>query len=291
MQVVLHAGAHFTDDNRLIDCLLRNGESLAAEGTYAPEARAFRRVLRGTVHNALSHGLTDDGIAAVHESLALDETVTRLILSNASFFGTPKMAVGQGLFYPGAEDRLAVFHDIFSDGNLELFLGLRNPATYLPALFATVPNRDMDAFLSGFDPEDFRWSETIARFRSCFPDMPITLWCNEDSPLIWGQILREMASLAPNAVIEGEFGLLKEIMTDKGWARFDRFIDRRPNLSEAQKRRVVQAFLEAFVKVDEIEEELDLPGWDEARIDALTESYDEDIEAIARLPNVTLLTP
>ncbi|MEM6578043.1 MAG: hypothetical protein AAF678_06090 [Pseudomonadota bacterium] len=291
MQVVIHAGAHFTDDNRLIDCLLRDSDMLAAEGAYVPEPRLYRRTLRGIIHDALSHGLTEQGILSVHTSLARDNAANRLILSNSSFFGTPKMAVGRGFFYPGAESRLAIFQDIFSDSHVELFLGLRNPATFLPALFNSVPTRDMSAFLSDFEPEDFQWSETIIRLRDRFPDLSIVTWCNEDSPLIWGQLLREMAGLAPNAPIAGEFDLLKYIMTEKGWTRFDRFISKRPNLSEAQKRKVIQAFLETFVKVDEIEEELDLPGWDEARIEAITEAYDDDVEAIARLSGVTLITP
>lgn len=289
--MVLHAGAHFTDDNRLIECLISNSETLDAAGTYAPPPRLYRRTMRGIIHDALSHELTADGIDAVHASLAMESRVERLILSNTSFFGTPKMSVGRGVFYPGAETRLAILKEIFRDSGVELFLGLRNPATLLPALFATVPTQDMESFLGDFEPEDFRWSDTITQLRDRFPDMPITLWCNEDSPLIWGQILRELAGLDPNAEILGEFDLLKEIMTEKGWTRFDSFISKRPNLSEAQKRRVVQAFLETFVKIDEIEEELDLPDWDDARVEDLTDAYDEDIELMSRLPGVTLLAP
>ncbi|MEM6650947.1 MAG: hypothetical protein AAF582_00005, partial [Pseudomonadota bacterium] len=155
MQVVLHAGAHFTDDDRLIECMLRNRDTLAAAGTYIPEPRTYRRVLRATIHNALYHGLTGQGIDAVHECLSIDGSMTRLLLSNNSFFGTPKMAVGRGLFYPSAEERLAVFQDVFEECSVELFLGLRNPATLLPTLFASVPARDMDTFLSEFEPEEF----------------------------------------------------------------------------------------------------------------------------------------
>lgn len=291
MEVVIHAGAHFTDDDRLIGCLLRNTDMLTATGTYAPDPRLFRRALRGTMHDALDHGVTGQGKETVHRSLAMDETTNRLILSNHSLFGTPKMAVGRGRFYPGSEERLAVLHDIFSGDTLELFLGLRNPATFLPALFETVPTQDMDTFLGEFEPEEFAWSETLEALTERFPDMPITVWCNEDSPLIWGEILREMAGLTPNAEIDGEFDLLKNIMTEPGMTRFEKFIGKRPNLSEAQKRRVAQAFLEKFAKLDEIEEELDLPGWDEARIEDLTDAYDNDLEVISRLPGVTLLSP
>lgn len=291
MRVVLHAGAHFTDDNRLIVCLGRNGALLATAGTHAPNQNRYRRALRDAIHDGLSDRLTDEGIKAVHASVAADGPVDRLVLSNASFFGTPKMAVGRGLLYPGADDRIAIVKEIFPDSDVELFLGLRNPATLLPALFSRAHVRDMERFLGGFEPEGFRWSETIALLCRRFPDLRMTVWCNEDSPLIWGRILRDMAGVDPNQDIIGEFDLLKEIMTDAGWARFERFIAKKPDLSEAQKRRVMLVFLEKFVKLDEIEEELDLPGWDEARIEALTAAYDADIDTLARLPGVTLLMP
>lgn len=291
MQVVLHAGAHFTDDDRLIGCLLRNAETLKDVGVYAPDPRTFRRALRSTLHDALYQGLRQDGIDTVHDSLAIDPSVTRLILSNHSFFGTPKMAVGRGLFYPAAEARLDVLRDIFAESSVELFLGLRNPATWLPALFANAPARDFSTFLSEFEPEEFRWSETIIHLRHRFPDMPITLWCNEDSPVLWGQILREMSGLGANLTLEGEFDLLKEIITDEGRTRFDSFISKRNQLNDAQKQRVVQAFLETFVKVEEIEVELDLPGWDTARVETLTAAYDADVDALSQMPDITVLTP
>ena len=291
MRVVLHAGAHFTDENRLIECLFRNTETLAAAGVYVPKQRRYNRTLREAVHEALSSGLTHQGIEAVHASVATDRPVDRLILSNTSFFGTPKMAVGRGLLYPNSVGRLSVFKDIFADSDVEIFLGLRNPATLLPALFGWASVQDMATFLGGFEPEEFRWSEMIARICKGLPNLRLTLWCNEDSPLIWGQILRHMAGLAPDQAMIGEFDLLKEIMIDTGWARFEQFMAKRPGLSETQKRQVVFAFLEKFVNVDKLEEELDLPGWDEAKIEALTDIYDEDVEALARLPGVTLLTP
>ena len=40
----------------------------------------------------------------------------------------------------------------------------------------------------------------------------------------------------------------------------------------------------------EIEEELDIPGWNEAMVDTLTETYDDDMWEIERVPGVTVIT-
>jgi len=146
-------------------------------------------------------------------------------------------------------------------------------------------------FLNGVDPRAFRWSETIARFRQTCPEMPITLWCNEDSPLIWAQVVREMSGMDPNAEFRGEFTLLKEIMTPAGMKRFESYLESHPGMTEIQKRRVITAFLEKFVKEDEIEEELDLPGWTEDFVDELSDIYDEDVFEIQRIPGVNCITP
>ena len=53
----------------------------------------------------------------------------------------------------------------------------------------------------------------------------------------------------------------------------------------------MSAFLDKYAIDDAIEEELDLPGWDEAYVDMLTELYEEDIFVISRIPGVTVIAP
>ncbi|HAW47557.1 MAG TPA: hypothetical protein DCX34_10005, partial [Roseovarius sp.] len=68
----------------------------------------------------------------------------------------------------------------------------------------------------------------------------------EDTPLIWAQVLRAMAGTDESVPLAGEFALLPEIMTKAGHQRFTTYIDSRPGLTDAQKRRVVTAFLDKF---------------------------------------------
>ena len=291
MQVVIHAGAHLTDEDRLVGVLLKNRDMLSAIGTDVPDPQNYRKLLRDILNEVKTSGITPETRDIVLEAIQHDAGNDRLVLSNHAFFGTPKMAVGQGMFYPAAEMRIEAFRQIFPNDQLELFLALRDPATYLPALFAKTPHDTMADFLNGVDPMHFRWSETIARFRRAFPDMPITVWCNEDSPLIWAQVVREMAGLDPHAEFTGEFALLEEIMTSAGMKRFETYLASHPGMTEIQKRRVISAFLDKFVKEDEIEEELDLPGWTEELVDSLTDNYDDDVFEIERIQGVNFITP
>jgi hypothetical protein len=109
--------------------------------------------------------------------------------------------------------------------------------------------------------------------------------------MIWGEVLREMGGMVPNAELKGEFTLLEEIMSKVGMNRFKSYVETHPGMSESQKRRVIAAFLDKFALDDAVEEVLDLPGWTDELIDELTEIYDEDVYTIGRLPGVNLIAP
>lgn len=291
MQVVLHAGAHMTDEGRLPRCLGMNAELLARYGTFVPDPGSQQKKMRDILNTALPAKERDAARASLLRGMASDMPHDRLVLSNAGFFGTPKMAAGQGGFYTAAEQRLTNLRGVFAHDEVELFLAIRNPATFLPALLKKTGLSAMVDLVGGIEPSDLRWSQMLTRVRAACPDVAITVWCNEDTPLIWAQIMREMAGLEPTVTLEGEHALLSEIMTREGMKRFESYLDGHPGMNEIQKRRVIAAFLDKFADEAEIEEELDVPGWTENLVDRLTEIYDEDVFDIQRLPGVNLITP
>ena len=291
MQVVLHAGAHVTDEDRLIDCLVDNAGMLAERGTIVPKPDDYRVLLRDIVNAATQDGVSPDAREVILDAvLPGEEEADRLVLSNDSFFGTHKMAVKR-MFYPAACARLEAVRKIFPNDEVELFFAIRNPATFMPALLAMTNFNTIDDIFRGYDPFSFRWSEMFERVRAQVPDIPITVWCNEDTPLIWAEVVREMAALEPGTAFEGEFRLLSEIMTEAGMKRFHAYVAEHPGMTEIQKRRVISAFLDKFADDEAVEEEYDIEGWTADKIDRLTDLYEEDIYAIQRVPGVTMISP
>lgn len=280
-----------TDEDRLLTCLIQNRALLAENGTEVPSPGTYRKLVRVLLRTAAKTAVSEDARDVVMNSLAMAGDPDRLILSGPSFFGTPKMAAGGGTLYSSAEARLGYFRQIFPHDQLELFMAVRNLATFIPATFETTDFTSVGEFLRGTDPTEMRWSDLVKRLRAAYPDLPITIWCNEDTPMIWAQILRELAGLDPLAALEGEYALLEEIMTEPGQERFRAYIASHPGMSEIQKRRVIAAFLDKFADESKIEEELDVPGWTEELVEQLTELYDEDVFEIERIPGVNLITP
>ncbi len=219
------------------------------------------------------------------------ESADRVILSHAHFLGAPRAALRNGVIYPNAAERLHAFSQLFPYDQLEVFMALRNPASFLPALFGQSPKEQVGGFLGGIDPRQILWSSTIESIREAVPNISLTLWCHEDAPLIWAQIIRDMAGLDHGLPIQGGFDLLSDIMSPEGMSRFRSYLKSHPTMTEMQKRRVIAAFLDKFALEDEIEEELDLPGWTDSLVDELTEIYDEDVFAIQRIPGVQVIAP
>ncbi|MEQ5872602.1 hypothetical protein J4E08_22330 [Sagittula sp. NFXS13] len=293
MQVILHTGVHCTDEDQILKCLLRNAEAWRHEGVAIPGPSNYRNLLADSISKLKGSVPADDVREVLLDAILSEDPskIDRLVLSNENFFSVPKLAFQNQVLYRWAEQRLETFSHIFARDELEIHMGLRDPATFLPATFAATPHATFESFMNGVDPMQMRWSSLVHRIRDRLPHVPITLWCNEDTPLIWGQIIREMAGIDITRRISGAFDVFSKIIDREGMRRFRAFIAENPDINERQKRKVMAAFLDKYAKDEEIEESVDLPGWDAVYVDMLTELYEEDLEKIGRMPGVTLITP
>ena len=134
MQIVYHLGAHCTDDERLARCLLKNRAALAAEGIVVPGPARYRNLLRDTAMQLRGGTPAAEAQAALLDQIIDGDGAERLILGGETFLGSEPAAVGAGL-YPAGPERMAAFAGVFPDAGVELFLAIRNPATFLPALY------------------------------------------------------------------------------------------------------------------------------------------------------------
>ena len=291
MQIVLHAGAHYTEEDRLMRCLLRNKDDFSRRGVSVPGPGKYRGLLRETLAAMQEAAPAPDARDVLLDLILDDESADRVILSHIFLFGAPRSCLREGMLYRDAPERLAQLVALFPQDEIELFMAMRNPATLLPSLMKNSPQEDMADFLRGAEATDIRWSETFAAIRSAAPQATITTWCFEDMPLIWAQIIREMAALEHGEKIVGGFDLLSTIMSQEGMKRFRSYLKTHPTMTEMQKRRVIAAFLDKFALEDEIEEELDAPGWTDETVEAMTDVYEEDMMAVARIPGVSLIAP
>jgi len=292
MQIVFHIGAHVTDEGALLRSLLRNRDALAAEGVMVPGPSRYRKILRDVMTTLRGQPADPEAREIMLDALVENDGAERIVLFNDSFICIPLRAVENGQLYARAS-KAAWLRNIFPQDEVEFALGIRNPATFLPAVYGALGDGrpEFSEFLDGADPRDLRWSDYIARLRDAVPGCRITVWCNEDTPVIWSEIMREVAGLAPGTEIDGELDIVMGLIHRRGRTRLRAFLEKRPPETEAGRRRAIAAYLEKYFVEDKVEEEIDLPGWTDDLIEEISAAYDDDVEEIARMPGVTFISP
>ena len=295
MRIVYHLGAHCTDDDRLLRCLLKNRGTLAEQGIVVPGPTKYRTLLRDTAVALKGQPASLDTQALVLEQIMEEDTAERLILSWDSFLSYPPWALETAL-YPTAAERIRAFSQIFPQIEAEFHLALRNPATFLPALFDKQKNhkggsKTFPEFLKGLDPYHIRWSDLIERVLRVNPDVPLCVWCDEDTPLIWPEVLQAVSGHAPGTVLEDAHELLTQIMSAEGLKRMQAYLATHPVTSPEMRRKVVSAFLDKFALSERINVEVEVPNWTADTIATLTQIYEQDVARIARMPGVRLIAP
>ena len=290
MQVVFHMGAPCTDDDRLIRSLLKNREPLAKQGIAVPTPALYRDVLKDTLR-AL------DGAPAPAElqrniltSAKIPEGTERIIFSDPRMVSINRLVVIGAQIWPMIDRVSRSLRNLFPTAEVEFMLGMRDPATLIPALFRGSRFRQFQEFTEDMQPHALAWSEMLARMRVAVPDCPVSAWCNEDTPLIWPAVLREVADVDQLVPMQGGYDVIQTIMSPEGFKRMQTYIETHPPQTEVQHRRVMAAFLDKYALEDELDVEIDLPGWSDDMVEELSARYEEDVYDIDRMSGVTLIS-
>lgn len=289
MKIVLHVGTHCTDEGRMGRTLLRNRPEFLAQRVSVPPLTNYTVLLREAIHALDRSAPADDSQEVLLDTILQEDEADRIILTNENFFGTPRMSIKAGQFYPEAEDRLGALCQLLPDCDIEVFMAVRDPGMFIPAVANMANRATLSSLLADTDPGTLRWSHLVTRLRDAEPDIPITLWCNEDSPLIYGELIRTMAGLPENARLKGAFDLLSEIMSTEGMRRFRTYFAENPTMTEPQKRRAMIAFLDKYAIEEKVEDDIELPDWPDEVFEYLTDAYEEDVDAMARMEGVRVL--
>ena len=290
MRIAYHLGAHCTDDERLLRCLLKNRTALLDDGVVVPDPARYRNLIRDTAIQLKGRAASTDTQALVLEQIMDEALADRLILSWDCFLAFPQWVIKGGL-YPMGPERLRAITQIFPEIEAEFHLAIRNPATFLPELFRRQKGKSYTDFMDNTPPIALRWSDLIAGILQHNPGVPLVVWCDEDTPLLWPQVLQIVSGHTEDVSLEGGDDLLNTLISPDGIRRMSAYLETHPPANEAQRRRVVSAFLDKFALPDQLEFEIEMPDWTEDLVTELTTQYERDCALIQQMPGVTFLAP
>ncbi len=293
MQVAIHLGVHCTDDDSLLKTLLQNRGILANEGISVPGPSRYRKSVLREAQKLRGIPADTDFRDLLVNSIIDDDNAQRMVMSYENFLCVSARIFENGLLYDQASARPKCLRGLFPGYPVEFFLAIRNPATFIPAAFKQKSQlvTDFAKFLDGVDPEKICWSDVILAIRKSNPDCNITVWCNEDTPLIWPAVIQEISGIGAFGVMEGGNNILAQIMKNEGLDRMQTYLANHPPRNEDQRRRVLLAFLDKYAIADAVEEELDVPGWTDELVQSLTENYEADLHVIENINGVKLIAP
>ena len=293
MQVAIHLGAHCTDEDRLLKSLLQNKGRFAKDCISVPGLGRYRKTVVRAAQKLRGALATDDSRDVLIDTIVDDDSAQRVVLTHENFICVPGRVFENGILYDKAEYKPFWLRQLFPQLQVEFFLAVRNPATFIPAVFhhPGQDTKDFEIFLDGVDLDQIRWSDVVLAIKESNPDCPLTVWCNEDTPLIWPQVIQEVSGHEPGARINGGFDVLGRIMKREGLKRLRAYMGTHPPQNEIQRRRILVAFLDKYAIEEEVEEELDVPGWTDELVHALTQNYEDDLDEIGRTPGVNFICP
>ncbi len=236
MQVVFHLGAPCTDDDLLLQTLMRNRDVLWSEGVAVPPPGRFRAVVRDTARTLKGRPASEEVQDALLDAI-VDESssVDRLILSDPRFICIIRLVIQGPLLWPMIDRQTTLLRALFPTDAVEFFIGMRDPATHVPQLFKTSRFSDFGEFTENMQVHAVAWSEMLRRLTMTHPDCPVTVWCNEDTPLIWGELLHDIAAVGLEVPIEGKDVLVQQIMEPSGFKRMQEYLRQKLPGSEAQR--------------------------------------------------------
>jgi hypothetical protein len=300
MQVFYLLGGPGTDADQVFGALMRREAPLAKAGVMLPRPRRLRKALAAC---GAETDAPEDAPAPLLAHLHVSEATRRLVLFSESLLGGPGQAAKGNLIYPFIAARARQLRDAVAGSAAAFVLTLRNPATLLPALARAARVEDQQAFLAGLEPKALHWLHTLRRLRTHAAEVPVIVWCHEDTPLLWPDLIAmldgsesaegEPAADIPGvaAVDSGWMDYLRTLLTERGAAQLGPTLADLPAADRAAQRRAVAAALAAHGRPDMMESDLSATGWTQAEVDEITAGYHADLKAITELDGVTLMSP
>ena len=284
MKIIFHLGVHATDGERLLRCLLQNRQLLADHRIAVPGPARYRNLIRSHIIAAKGNPTSEPRQSAARQSALLREMLDleaaeRLILSWDGFLSLPPWAISNSRFYPIAAERIAALRQLFSEHECEFCLALRNPAGFLPELRAMLNSKQRQDFLADSDIDSLRWSEMVGRILEHNPDITLSLWCDEDRPLIWPELLQQLSGLGEGTAFTGADDPLARLLGSKGLQQLQAQLAAQAPADPTARRELISNYLQQNAQPQQTE--IDFPGWTQAQVDRLSRNYDLDVSRIA----------
>ncbi|MBD3678409.1 MAG: hypothetical protein HUJ27_08410 [Rhodobacteraceae bacterium] len=288
MRIAFHLGAHATDDGNAIRSLLKNTDLLLSRDVIVPRPVQFRERMGAMMRQ---HRVSPASLNAQREFLASLTRRTHLsgvVFSSPAFLCAAPRIFADTAFYGRAGLRAKWLRNIFPQAECEFFLAVRNPVTFLPGVLRTQPGLTAAGLMGGARPDNMHWSRVVSDIRNAVPDCPLTVWCDEERPVLWPRILRALAEIEEETPIDGALDEIEPLLDAAAFGQLTQDLADAPRDTDALVTFLAH-YLEEHAHEDALDQAVDLPGLTSDALERLDDQYEADLARIEAMPGVKFL--
>jgi hypothetical protein len=290
VQLVLHIGAHGTDEGLIARWLAGNATVLGAEGVCAPPPRRFLQALTQT----LDRQRDTDPLAreeALLRSLGASGARRWMAVSAPGLLGPVADVIApEGFYKRDVARRLLGLRTLFPRCRMTVLLAVRAPSGLLPAILPDDPHA-IDSLMPLIDGETLPWARLVAALQRHVPQARVVVWRHEDLPRVWPDILSEIVGPGRALPPAGLFEFAAQGLSAQAQLRLRRYLATTRPGTAGQLRQVAHVFARRFGAAVEPDASRPLPEWVWHEATRLDRGYRTEWDDIAGLPGVRVLDP
>lgn len=273
--------------------LFEDAEALAAHGVRVDTPDAYRKKLRKFADLYQGDTPTERQQSNILSGDALDLGGLRFF-SDVDTLAAPDHLYSDGAWFPRAGAYAGWLRALFPDASVRFLVATQDPAALLAAARDDddgAGHPDLSGDGADARPEDLSWVGLVAALRAACPEVPVTVWRDEDMHAVWPQVVQAATGLGAEALrLPSAVKPLEAVMAAPGVERAQAFLDEHGETLAPEKTADVLHVFRKYYGVDTPPApEIELPGWNAARAADVAAQYAADLDRIARMDGVTLL--
>lgn len=292
MEVSIFIGAHRTASTHLATMITDNSDLLIKQGIgYVPQKLAVKTI--GRAQKALSGGTDLQTVQKeMLNTLTQGQKLEKLVIISPNILGVVTRPFGKALFYPRTSALINQLHGVFKNIPIQLFLSVRNPASFIPSCYAesslSASFSEFDDFITEVNLPDLKWSSLLHRAQGKQAKIPITVWRYEDYPYIWRDVVQAITGVINGQDLVGTTERVSSSITLHGAQLLYRYIENHPPRTRGSFAKTKKVFLEKFPSSPN---ELVGPNWAPDLVKTLTNNYEDDWYYIERMDAIQTIQP